>query len=83
MNQLQKDINLFLDVHDSTATATVGSFEDENEANYKQVIRKLLSKLSDYLKMHWIIHAEQHQSQKLTLNVLLDWVNRKNYCVKD
>jgi hypothetical protein len=61
INQLQKDINLFPDVHDSSqflrffklvenSTATVGSFDDENEGNCKQVIRKLMN----YLKMHWI-----------------------------
>jgi hypothetical protein len=53
-------------------TATVTSFGDENEANHKQVLRKLMKKLPDYLKMHWAIHAEQHQSRKPTLNVFLD-----------
>jgi hypothetical protein len=38
-----------------------------------------MKKLADYLKMHWVIHAEQHQLQKPTLNVLLDWVNQQNY----
>jgi hypothetical protein len=43
---------------------TVSSFDDENEANHKQVLRKLMNKLPDCLKMHWVIHAEKHQSQK-------------------
>jgi hypothetical protein len=52
-------------------TATVTSFGDKNEANHKQVLRKLIKKkLPDYLKMHYAIHAEQHQSWKPTLNVL-------------
>jgi CCR4-NOT transcriptional regulation complex NOT5 subunit len=61
MNQLQKDINLFPDVHDSSQflrfsdlveniTATFSSFGDNNEANHKQVLRKLMNKLPDYLK---------------------------------
>jgi hypothetical protein len=63
MNQLQEDIHLFPDVHDSSQIlrlsnlvenifATVSSFGDENEANHKQVLRKLMNKLPDYLKMH-------------------------------
>jgi hypothetical protein len=60
-------------------TANVSSFGDENETNHNQVLRKLMNKLTDYLKMHWAVHAEQHQSRKPKLNVLLDWVNRQNY----
>jgi CCR4-NOT transcriptional regulation complex NOT5 subunit len=63
MTQLEEDINQFLDVHDSSQflrfsnlveniTATVSSLGDENEANHKQVLRKLMNKLPDYLKMH-------------------------------
>jgi uncharacterized protein YjgD (DUF1641 family) len=62
MNQLQEDMHLFPDVHDSSQFlrlsnlvenifATVSSFGDENEANHKQVLRKLMNKLPDYLKM--------------------------------
>jgi O-acetylhomoserine/O-acetylserine sulfhydrylase-like pyridoxal-dependent enzyme len=61
MNQLQKDIN-FPDVHDfsqflrfsnlvENITATVITFGDENEANHKQILRKLMNKLPDFLKM--------------------------------
>jgi hypothetical protein len=86
---LKEDINQFSGVHDSSQflrfsnlveiiTATVASFGDENEANHKQVLRKLMNKLPD-LKMHWAIHAEQHQSRNTTLNVFLDWVNLPNY----
>jgi hypothetical protein len=68
MNQLQEDINPFPDEHDSSQflrflnlveniTATVGSIGDEDEANHKQVLRKLMNKLPDYLKMHWVIHG--------------------------
>jgi hypothetical protein len=60
-------------------TATVASFGDENEANHKQVLCILKNKLPDYLKMLWVIHDEQRQSQKHTLSVLLDRVNRQNY----
>jgi hypothetical protein len=75
MNQLEEDINQFPE----NITATVASFGDENEANHKQVLRKLMNKLPDYFKMHWAIHVEQHQSRKPTLNVFLDWFNRQNY----
>jgi hypothetical protein len=70
MNQLQEDINIFPDVHDSSQfhrflnlveNITVGSFGDENEANHKQVLRKLMNKLPDFFKIHWVIHSEQHQ----------------------
>jgi hypothetical protein len=90
MNQLEKDNNQFPDVHDfsqflkfsnliENITACFSSFSDENETNHKQVLRKLMNNQSDYLKMHWVIHAEQHQLWKPTLNVFLDWVNRQNY----
>jgi hypothetical protein len=64
MNQLEEDINQFPDAQDSSQflrfsnlveNITVTSFGDENEANQarsKQVLRKLMNKLPDCLKMH-------------------------------
>jgi hypothetical protein len=57
MNQLQEDINLFPDEHDSSQLLrfsnmvenTVITFGDENEANHKQILRKLMNKLADFL----------------------------------
>jgi hypothetical protein len=93
MNQLEEDINQFADVHDSSQflrfsnlvmniTATVASFGNENEANHKQVLRKLMNTLPDYLKVQWAIHAEHHQSGYVKCIPGLGQ-STKLYCVND